>query len=81
MVARLLGGRFWLAPIDENEIQNALDIGTGTGIRTWYSHRCVMLLTLGSRRRDCRRPPWRTGTAIYAASDNITLGLNAQTSS
>ena len=33
MIVRLLGGRFWLAPLDEDKIQNVLDIGTGTGIR------------------------------------------------
>ena len=37
IVARMLGGRFWLAPIDEDKIQNVLDIGTGTGIRTFHS--------------------------------------------
>ena len=33
-IVRMIGGRLWLAPIDEDRIQNVLDIGTGTGART-----------------------------------------------
>lgn len=35
MIFRTLGGRFWLAPIDEEKVQNVLDIGTGTGSREY----------------------------------------------
>ena len=35
IMVRMMGGRFWLAPIDEDKVQHALDIGTGTGSRTW----------------------------------------------
>lgn len=34
IMVRMMGGRLWLAPIDEDKVQNALDIGTGTGTRT-----------------------------------------------
>lgn len=43
MLVRLIGGRFWLAPIDEDKIQNVLDIGTGTGIRTCHFQCCVII--------------------------------------
>lgn len=33
IMVRMMGGRLWLAPINENEVHNALDIGTGTGAR------------------------------------------------
>lgn len=34
IMVRMMGGRFWLAPVDEDQVQNVLDIGTGTGSRT-----------------------------------------------
>lgn len=35
LMVRSLNGKSFLAPIEENNIQNVLDIGTGTGTRMW----------------------------------------------
>lgn len=34
-MVRSLNGKSFLAPIEEKNIQNVLDIGTGTGTRMW----------------------------------------------
>lgn len=35
IMVRMMGGRLWLAPVDEDKVQYALDIGTGTGSHMW----------------------------------------------
>lgn len=39
LMVRSLGGRFFVAPIEESKIQNVLDIGTGTGSRMYSYQR------------------------------------------
>lgn len=69
MFVRTMGGRLWLAPIDEDKIHNVLDIGTGTGIRTLLSSAMCSFLTPYSCHRDCGRSTRRTGKVTHATSN------------
>ena len=62
LMVRSLQGRLYLAPIEEDKIQNVLDIGSGTGSRTFEPFPALALsLTSRSGHRDRGRSSRRTG--------------------